>query len=135
MAKYYLPSRMNSTSKFIALLLLFCLHLSCVNKSDLACAQGGNKGYKDFQDGKMNYTEYIKIGEPDQNYFDSLKTKLKRLGINYKQIPLRTGEIEYDSINCYYETQNRYLEFYLGENFIDSIKQTIHQMNTEENYR
>jgi len=89
---------MKSKSKFIILIFLFCLQLSCANKADLACVQGGNKGYKDFQEGIMNYTEYIKIGEPDQIYFDSLKNILERLGITYKQIPLRTGEIEYDSI-------------------------------------
>lgn len=126
---------MKSINIFITLIFILGLQVSCVNKTDLACVKGGNKGYKDFQDGIMNYTEYIKIGEPDQMYFDSLKTKLKRLGITYKQIPFTTGEIEYDSIKCYYETQNRYLEFYLGESFIDSIKQTINKKNTEENTR
>ncbi len=115
------------------LILLSTILLSCANKDDIACVQGGNKGYKDFHEGIMNYTEYLKIEEPNQFFFDSLKTKLNRLGITYRQIPLITGEIKYDSINCYYETQNRYLEFYFGENFIDSIKQSITQRNTEEN--
>lgn len=135
MAKYYLQNRMNSICSLITLIFILCLQISCVNKADLACIQGGDKGARDFHEGIMNYTEYIKVGELDQIYFDSLRNKLKRMGITYKYIPFATGEIEYDSIKCYYETQNRYLEFCLGENYIDSIKQTINQRKTENNNR